>query len=307
TGKTPHAEYLLRLLSGKYHTGVLSRGYKRKTTGYLLAEENSTAEETGDEALQVKKKFPAAAIAVCEERAIGIPIMLLDDPGLEVIILDDAFQHRNVKPGLSILLTDYSKLFTQDVLLPAGTLREPKQNALRADAIVVTKCPVEISTGEKDKIIVELKQRAGQQVFFSGLQYGDAYSLFHPENKKAPGAADAVLLVTGIASPESLLEFVRSRVKNVKHLKFPDHHYFTYRDLKLIAEEYSAIPASSKMILTTEKDGVRLLTHDDYFLTHQLEISCMPVEAKFLSEEEEKFNFFVLNFIITKSGENPHD
>ena len=152
TGKTPHTEYLLKLLSEKYHTGVLSRGYKRNTSGYFLVEENSTAGEAGDESLQIKRKFPHVTVAVCEERALGIPIMLLDNSQLAVILLDDAFQHRRVKPGLSILLTEYSKPFTKDLLLPAGNLREPKRNALRADVIVVTKCPVEISSEEKIKM-----------------------------------------------------------------------------------------------------------------------------------------------------------
>ena len=169
TGKTPHVEYLLQLLSSQFKTGVLSRGYKRKTSGYFLADEKTSVDQIGDEALQIKRKFPDAMVAVCEERAMGIPIMLLDNPELQVVILDDAFQHRQVKAGLSILLTKYSDLFVDDLLLPAGNLREPVSSSSRADAIVVTKCPATISPDEKNQRTHQFKQREGQPILFSSL------------------------------------------------------------------------------------------------------------------------------------------
>ena len=296
TGKTPHVEYLVKLLSEKYHVGVLSRGYRRKTSGYFLVEEHSTALETGDEPLQIKKKFPQTTVAVCEERALGIHVMLLDNPHLEVIVLDDAFQHRRVKPGLSILLTEYSTPFTKDFLLPAGNLREPKKNAARADVIVVTKCPGEISSDEKTKMTRGLKQREGQEIFFSSLKYSEAYNLFDPGKKTDLSQVESALLITGIASPENLLSYVQSKTKNAHHLKFRDHHSFTQRDLKMIAEKFQAVPSSSKIILSTEKDGVRLLPFRDFLGSRQLEISCVPVEVQFSAAEKEKFDSLVVGF-----------
>jgi tetraacyldisaccharide 4'-kinase len=311
TGKTPHTEYLLKLLIEKYHTGVLSRGYRRKTSGYFLVEENSAATESGDEPLQIKRKFPQATVAVCEERALGIPIMLLDDPELELILLDDAFQHRRIKPGLSILLTEYAKPFTKDLLLPAGNLRESGRSASRADVIVVTKCPVEISLEEKIRMVSELKQQKDQQVFFSSLKYNDAYNLFGPEKKMPLDKIDSALLVTGIASSENLLDFLKSRIKNVHHLKFGDHHSFTQRDLKMIAETFQKVSAApvvgektpTTAILTTEKDGVRLLPFRSFIESQQLEISCVPVEVQFSAVEKEKFDALVVSFIEKKLAE----
>ncbi|HYV92962.1 MAG TPA: tetraacyldisaccharide 4'-kinase [Chitinophagales bacterium] len=311
TGKTPHVEYIVKLLSEKYHVGVLSRGYRRKTSGYFLVEENSAAEETGDEPLQIKRKFPQATVAVCEERAIGIPIMLLDDPQLEVIVLDDAFQHRRVKPGLSILLTDYAKPFTKDFLLPSGNLREPKQNASRADVIVVTKCPGEVSSEEKALMSNEMTQRNDQEVFFSFLKYADAYNLFEPEKKTPLDKIDSALIITGIASPDSLLSYLRSKIKNVHHLKFSDHHSFTQHDLKIIAEGFQKISRASVVggqtpttaILTTEKDGVRLLPFRNFLVSQQLEITCIPVEVQFSATEKEKFDSLVGDFANKKLAE----
>lgn len=304
TGKTPHVEYLVKLLIENYHAGVLSRGYGRKTSGYFLVEENSIARETGDEPLQIKRKFPQATVAVCEERALGIPIMLLDDPHLEVIVLDDAFQHRRVKPGLSILLTEYSKPFTKDFLLPAGNLREPRENAARADVIVVTKCPGEISADSKIQITNQMRQRADQSIFFSSLKYSEAYNLFEPGKKTDLSMAESALLITGIAFPHNLLRYVQGKIKTVIHLEFRDHHSFTQRDLKMIIEKFQAVPSSSKIILTTEKDGVRLLPFRDFFDSHQLEITCVPVEIVFSEEEKEKFDSLVVSFTEKTLAEN---
>ncbi len=306
TGKTPHVEYLVKLLSEHYHVGVMSRGYRRKTTGYFLVKENSLARDAGDESLQIKRKFPEATVAVCEERALGIPVMLLDDPLLQVIILDDAFQHRRVKPGLSILLTDFSKPFSSDYLLPAGNLREPKQNASRANVIVVTKCPDEISSAQKNQMAIELRQNENQPVFFSSLKYSEAYSLFHPEIKFDLAIFESALLVTGIASPENLLRHVQSTIKNVQHIRFGDHHFFSLLDLKMIKEKFDALPSSNKIILTTEKDAVRLLDHAAFFAAHDLEITCMPVEINFSMGEKEKFDSCIKDFLM-KNRMASHD
>ncbi len=299
TGKTPHIEYLLTLLEGRYKAGVLSRGYKRKTTGYLLLDKDTDSRTAGDEPVQIKKNFPEATIAVCEERALGIPIMLLDDPQLEVILLDDAFQHRNVKPSLSILLTEYDHLFTRDALLPAGKLREPSRNAARADVIIVTKCPIEISQNEKLSLEPELKQHPGQRVFFSFIEHQQPNLLSYEGIKPALNKYQAALVVTGIANARPLLCHIESHIKNVIHCEYSDHHYFSVGQIARIIKEYEALPAP-KIFITTEKDGVRLLNHYQLFKDHDIEIYCIPVKVYFSDDERAEFDSFILEIIEKK-------
>ena len=304
TGKTPHVEYLVKLLNEKLRVGVMSRGYRRRTSGYFLVEENSTAAQTGDEPLQIKRKFPQATVAVCEERALGIPIMLIDEPELEVIVLDDAFQHRRLLPSLSILLTEYSCLFTRDHLLPAGNLREQSHHASRADLIIITKCPEQLTSEEKSHLTNEVRKKQDQPVFFSSLKYIEAYDLFQPAKKIDLLRVDSAILVTGIASSQGLLDHVRSKIRNVQHLKFGDHHSFTSHDVKLIAEKFRSLSTPAGIILTTEKDGVRLLPFRNFFESQQLEITCIPVEVLFSDPEKEKFDSFVWDSVERKLRES---
>jgi len=297
TGKTPQVEYLVKLLSQKFHCGIMSRGYKRRTSGYFVVEENSLAIDTGDEPLQMKRKFPDTTVAVCEERAIGIPIMLLDDPKLEVIILDDAFQHRRVKAGLSVLLTDYSSPFSRDHLLPVGNLREPKQNASRADVIVVTKCPEKILSEEKTVLEKGLKQREGQKIFFSSLKYGEAYGMFSPEKKIDLRKIPAAILVRGIVSASHLEKYLLKFIPDLQHKKFPDHHTFRLSELKSIHEQSRK---KNLVWLTTEKDAVRLFPFKDFFQQNEVEIYCVPVEVRFAGGEEERFEAIVFDFLNEK-------
>jgi tetraacyldisaccharide 4'-kinase len=239
-------------------------------------------------------------VAVCEERVIGIPIMLLDNPTLQIVILDDAFQHRPVKAGLSILLTDYSDLYTRDQLLPSGNLREPLSSAARADVIVVTKCSKNISADERKKITAELRSKEGQPVFFSTLQYDQPYHAFDASKKFDPGLLSSVLLVTAIASGKRLLNELEKNGGAVKHSEFADHHRFSFKEVKEIIIKAKEISSDQPIIITTEKDMTRLLLYRDQFVSEQVEIYCIPVQVKFIGDDEAKFNSMALRFIEAK-------
>lgn len=298
TGKTPHIEYLIRTFHDQFRVGTLSRGYGRRTKGYRLAETTDNARDTGDEPLQIKRNFPQVTVAVCEERAIGIPIMLLDDPSLQIILLDDAFQHRQVKHGLNLLLTDYSKPFTRDYLLPAGNLREPVQNASRADAIVITKVPANASAASVMAMKKEVQMSANQKVFASTLNYGLMYLMWDASKMAHDVSKLHILLLTGIASSHALAEYLKSKVTKLTELMFADHHPYSMRDIRKIITAYRSLPAESRMIVTTEKDAVRLLPFKDQLLNEGVEIYCIPVEVKFEAEEKSAFDDFVRNFIV---------
>lgn len=260
TGKTPHVEYLVRLLSEHWRLAVLSRGYKRRTKGFVLADNASTAYDIGDEPRQLKSKFPWLTVAVDADRCHGIRRLMKDTrtKGTQAIILDDAFQHRYVRPGLSIVLIAHNRLFG-DRLLPAGRLREPMRNLRRADIIVVTKCPNGISEQEKESAINEIRRHAQKPVFFSHMAYQDLEPIFCGE-PAALGSLPAdmhVLLVTGIAHPGPLLTEVKKHFRHVRHMAYPDHHDFDTDDISGINRAFHALPAP-RMLITTEKDAARL-------------------------------------------------
>jgi tetraacyldisaccharide 4'-kinase len=294
TGKTPMVEYLIRLLRQKYIAATLSRGYKRKTRGFAIADDTTTAIEIGDEPMQLHKKFPGVAIAVAEERVVGIPQLLHAAPKTQVIILDDAFQHREVKPGLNILLTEYQNLYTGDFILPAGNLRDVKSSSARADIIVVTKCKPDLNEEEKQKIIEELNPLEHQKVFFTKIDYGGPYHLF-TKKEKFPAPGSGILLICGVANPKPLKELLITYTSSYEMLLFKDHHIFTIDDLEEIKNQYSRIESPDKMILTTEKDGVRL-TKFESELKH-LPVYVIPMSHKFLFGEETEFDTRVVEFV----------
>lgn len=249
TGKSPMTEYLVRLLREKFKVATLSRGYKRKTSGFYLLEGNEEAIMTGDEPLQFKTKFPEIEVAVDEDRQNGIRELRKLDSQPEVIILDDAFQHRKVKPGFSIVLTAYDSIYTNDLMLPAGNLREPRSGAKRADLIVVTKCPPELSQQEMNRIEKKLAPKPFQQIYFSYIAYAD----FITNGKTQIPLKElnhSFELVTGIAKPQPLVDFLQLKNLDFTHSKFPDHHNFTEKELEDLREK--------DFILTTEKDFMRL-------------------------------------------------
>ncbi len=273
---------------------VLSRGYKRKTRGYALATDDSTALEIGDEPMQFFNKFPDVTVAVGEERVVAIPELLHDRPDTEVIILDDAFQHRSVRAGCNILLTDYSNLFTRDWFLPTGDLRDQQKSARRADIIVVTKCPADISLAEKNQLIREISPATGQHIFFTTISYGKPYQVITHESWHADKSTE-VLLVTGIANPGSLKKHLEEKFNGYEELAFSDHHIFTIDDLKYIIKKFNQIAGEKKILLTTEKDAVRLQKFSQQLRV--LPFYVMPIQPVFLFNEENQFTRLITTFI----------
>ncbi|CAN5132838.1 tetraacyldisaccharide 4'-kinase [soil metagenome] len=298
TGKTPMAEHLIWLLKSDYKIATLSRGYKRKTKGFAIAGKNTTALDIGDEPMQFHKKFPDVTIAVAEERLVAIPQLLHANPETQVIILDDAFQHRQVRAGLNILLTDYKNLYTRDFILPAGDLRDVRASSSRADIIVVTKSPVDLTTEEKNKLIKELNPEKHQSVFFTTIVYADLYHLFTQEEKSLQPETN-VLLVCGIANPKPIKDMLNATLETYEMMRFNDHHIFTIADLKEIKSEFAGIEANDKIIITTEKDGVRLEKYESELSA--LPIYVLPMKHQFLFDEEPVFNEHISRFISSFS------
>lgn len=287
-------EYLLEQLKDKFRVATLSRGYKRKTKGYALANANTTALEIGDEPMQFHLKFPGVPVAVGEKRIEAIPQLLHDKPDTQVIILDDAFQHRAIKAGLNILLTDYHNLFTRDFYLPTGDLRDLKISARRAEIIVVTKCDPNMSNDEKKKITREINPLPEQHIFFTTIKYGEPYHI--KTNSPAEiNERKEVLLVTGIANPKPLMKMLEKQSKIYHMLQYPDHHIFTVDDLNDIKKRFNSIESDNKMILTTEKDAVRLVKFQNDI--NELPLFVIPVRHHFLFEEGQNFDGLVVDFI----------
>lgn len=296
TGKTPHVEYIIEQLSRKYNMAVLSRGYKRKTKGFVLANSNSTPDMIGDEPMQIYRKYGyRAKVAVCEKRTDGIRELMRLYPDLELILLDDAFQHRYVKPKVSILLTDYSRPFYSDNLLPLGRLRESTEQANRADVVIVTKCPENMSPLDCRLVAKHLDLLSFQKLYFTRYAYSPIQPCF-PDDKPYSvklenlGERDAALLLTGVANPRSFVRYFRKWPFRVRVSHYPDHHDFTRRDIQEIAARFKTMKAERKVIITTEKDAVRL-AYNPYY----------PKELK-------PFTFYLpIDVEMVSVGSNPYD
>lgn len=298
SGKTPHVEYLINLLKPYINVGVLSRGYLRKTRGYMEVTKENTVDHTGDEPLQFKLKYPDVVVAVSERRAIGIPAMLADHPELQAIILDDAFQHRAVSPGLNILLTDYKFPFTKDHLLPSGRLREGRSAASRADVIIVSKCPAEITLAERQEWKSKLQKDNDTKVYFSTYVYGTPYYMYNTTQKLELDEDTDVVLLSGIAKPIYLEEYVREKAGFVNVHSYEDHHNFKPHEVSLVHRALQELQSSKKVVITTEKDSTRLDKHRDFLLEHKIPIYILPIRVKFLDEEGESFDTFAKEFLL---------
>jgi tetraacyldisaccharide 4'-kinase len=298
TGKTPHIEYLLIWLGQYLEVATLSRGYGRKTTGGREVLPTDTAETSGDEPLQFKRKFQHIPVFVHENRAYGIPLVLQQYPQTKCVLLDDAFQHRAVLPGKQILLTEYGRPYTRDWLLPAGRLREWRSGAQRADIIVVTKCPNNLTDEQKQAMIKEIEPLRHQKVFFSKFVYQDPYHLWDSSKRIKLSENLNVLLVTAIAHVAYLVDHLSQEVNLVRTLEFSDHHLFTDADIETIRRDLSLLPGTQKVIICTEKDGVKL----DRFAPklHQLgiDIYVIPTGVAFLGEDEAAFKAEVQGFLM---------
>ncbi|HWI91349.1 MAG TPA: tetraacyldisaccharide 4'-kinase [Flavisolibacter sp.] len=294
TGKSPMVEYLVRHLKNQFKVATLSRGYKRKTKGYALAKDATTAIEIGDEPMQFHLKFPDVPVAVGEERLDAIPQLLHDKPDTQAIILDDAFQHRIVTAGLNILLTDYNNLFTRDFFLPTGDLRDQRKSYKRAQIIVVTKCKPDLSEDERKKIIQEIKPLPHQAVFFTCISYGTPYHIISKEFRFVNEKTE-ILLVSGIANPKPLKKFLEERVETYYMMSYNDHHIFSMLDWKDIQKKFQSMQVEKKIILTTEKDAMRLLKFSSEM--NGMPFYVLPIEHKFLFNQENEFNDIVIQFI----------
>jgi tetraacyldisaccharide 4'-kinase len=298
TGKTPHIEYLISGLREHLKVATLSRGYGRKTKGYLAIDPRMSADKAGDEPLQFKRKYPDIPVIVSESRTFGIVQMLQQYPGLQCILLDDAFQHRSVQPGLNILLTSFNEPYNNDFLLPVGRLREWPSGANRANAIIVTKCPMEWDPSKREGMLKKIKPKEHQQVFFSRFKYHYPYSIFDPQQRIEIGKDRDIIVLSAIANTNYMMDFLEHFDNTYHEMSFTDHHLFTANEISQIVQKFEHLSSGQKMILTTEKDAVRLEPHLKYLYEKQIPVFVLPVSVEFLDGDKERFDDYVKDFLL---------
>lgn len=292
SGKSPHVTFIAEALKDRYTVALLSRGYGRKTKGFRLASEKDSFREIGDEPAMYKRMFPDLKVAVSEKRVEGITRLMKSDPDLEVVILDDVYQHRQLQPSINILITDFASPFYKDKLLPAGRLREPVSGKKRADVIVVSKTPEDVTSSAKNEVIARIEPAEKQLVFFSGIAYCPLRSAW--SKGTAPAKGDLVLL-TGIVNPAPLRQHLGSKYNIVKHFAFRDHHTFSKKDLKMVKEYFNNIAAPEKLIVTTEKDLSRLVPELRSEL-QDLPLYVLPIKVSMEEKDKETF----INHIVSR-------
>jgi tetraacyldisaccharide 4'-kinase len=297
TGKTPHIEYLTNLLSEKYNIAILSRGYSRDTNGFILADESHNHHDIGDEPLQYFKKFKDIKVAVDENRCEGVERLLQEENPPQVILLDDAYQHRKIKPGLNILLTDYYNLYSNSHLFPAGDLRDIKKAAQRADIIVATKSPNVITPYYRRDVEGSLKLLPHQKIFYSYIEYLDFKPLSKASHEVDIKDAKTALILCGIANTYSLEDYIKRKYNTVSTVKFSDHHNFTKKDVDTIIEKYNNLIGKNKVIITTEKDAMRLMNSSFLNRFDNIPVFVLPIKIKFHKEEGTSFDDEILNYI----------
>ena len=303
SGKTPHVEYLTRLLKSTFRTAVLSRGYKRKSSGFVQATAETTMPEIGDEPFQMKQKYPDVIVAVDKNRCHGIDTLVENDKDIDVILLDDAFQHRYVKPGINILLVDYHRLIIYDKLLPAGRLREPLSGKNRADIVIVTKCPKGMKPMEYRVITKAMNLYPYQKLFFTSIDYGELLPVFQKDKgtKVLQELKDYhALLLTGIASPQQMTHDLKPLISQLTPLSFSDHHVFSKKDVELINSTFAALP-SPKLIITTEKDVTRLQLAEGLSDEVRQHLYVLPITVCFLQEQATVFNQQIIDYVHKNS------
>ena len=299
TGKTPHVEYLVKLLKDDFKIAVLSRGYKRKTKGFVIADDKPNPEDIGDEPAQIKLKYPDIEVAVNADRVEGIE--KLKDRKNELIILDDAYQHRYVKPGLSILLIDYNRKIDEDFLLPFGNLRENAREIRRADIILITKTPPTLKPINRRIILERIKPYPYQETYFTSFAYGKLTPVFNqknmiPEDYYNSHEIYTILLVTGIAYSKPIVDYLKGYSLDIKHLKFTDHTEYNASKLKKITNTYKSINNDKKIIITTEKDAIKLRENKEMEESLTRNIFYLPIEVKII-EKEEEFNEQITQYV----------
>ncbi|PCI98830.1 MAG: tetraacyldisaccharide 4'-kinase [Flavobacteriales bacterium] len=298
TGKTPHIEYLIRLLQSEYKIATLSRGYKRKSKGFFLSNENSTINDIGDEPLQYKTKFNNLIVAVDEKRVNGIKKIKEIHPKTELILLDDAYQHRALKAGLNILITEFNKLYIKDSVIPSGRLREFACGSNRADIIIVSKTKSDLSLSERENVINQLKPKYHQTVYFSYIKYSEITPFTNAAKTLTNKTKEnAVLLLTGIAKPQALYKKLENEYHSIKHIEFSDHHDFTNSDVKNIKEQFDCLSENNKIIITTEKDIMRLSLPSILNQLQDIPIFYIPIEICFHGNDKKEFDNKILNYV----------
>jgi tetraacyldisaccharide 4'-kinase len=305
TGKTPHVEYLVRLLQYRFTPATMSRGYKRHTQGFLIADGQANALRIGDEPMQYHIKFPELVVSVAEERMTGIPALLQRRPDVDVIVLDDAYQHRSVKAGMNILITDHSHPFYKDHILPFGSLREGRSAYKRANIIIVSKCPANMQAEKAAEIEQRIKPIPGQQVFFTTIRYDSPFTLFANEPISTKGKN--VILVCGIARPEPLVAHLKETANDVHVLTYPDHHYFVSSNLEEIKATFTNWDVPDKIIATTEKDAARLLLHADKLREWDITIAIIPIKVAVLFGQDKAFDASILGYVESTIAGNNDD
>lgn len=301
TGKTPHVEYLIRLLKDQFQIATLSRGYKRKTTGFLIADANSTAQDIGDEPLQYKFKNPELIVSVDANRPNGVKNLLALENPPRVILLDDAFQHRALKCELNIVVSEYNHVYLRDHMLPAGNLREPKKGIKRADIIIISKVPDRVNAVDIRNLIKDIRPLSHQHLFFTWLKYGELRGLRNPE--ESIHTLDdlfryRVVVFTGIGNPEPMVTYLKEYAASVKHIQYPDHHMYTLQDIAGIRNVLDSIEGGNKIVVTTEKDAMRLKDADLQDVVNTLPLFVLPIEVDFKDKEQE-FNETIINYVRT--------
>jgi tetraacyldisaccharide 4'-kinase len=298
TGKTPHTEYLVELLKKHVKVATLSRGYKRKTKGFRLVETSSKAWEVGDEPLQIKKKFPEVTVAVDENRVRGINQLLKDETNSpDAVLLDDAFQHRKVSPGINILLIDYNHPIDKDELLPVGRLRERKYQRRRANVIIYTKCPDEITPITRRIIMKDVNLRPYQSLYFTTMVYGNPVPVFDEPTGEEDDLKQSVIVLSGIANPQLWQRYVAGQYAVIDELIFGDHHHFKAKDLKLIEALFVRYKEQNPVIVTTEKDAMRLRDEDSIPEFIRSQMYYIPLKIKFLDHEGKSFDKTIVGYV----------
>jgi tetraacyldisaccharide 4'-kinase len=302
TGKTPHTEYIADLLKAHFKVATLSRGYKRKTHDFRVASPTAQVWEIGDEPLQISRNLPDILVTVDRNRVHGVTRIMEEYPETEVIILDDGFQHRQITPGYSILLTDYERLIFRDHMLPYGNLRESKINMRRADIILITKSPENISPIQRRLIVKEIDKSPYQNLYFTSFVYKSPVPVFENHREQIlPGASDSgdcgIVLITGIANPQPLKEHLQKSYNEIVHLSFPDHHSFTEKDLRGISLAFDNLKSSTRYLFTTEKDAVRLREFTNIAEPIKSAFFYVPIGVYFLNEDKEEFDNLIIDYV----------
>jgi tetraacyldisaccharide 4'-kinase len=310
TGKTPHCEYITDLLKEEFNVAVLSRGYKRESSGFLIVKPEMHPSDTGDEPLQICRKFPDITVAVDRSRVNGVKSILKERAETQVIILDDGFQHRKIKPGYTILLSDFSRLMIHDHILPFGDLRESVSNMRRADIILITKAPPDLSPIRRRLIVKEIKKAPWQNLYFTSLVYKDPVPVFPGSEpdidflKKGEKEDRGIILVTGIAKAGLFREYIEQYAGEVNHISFSDHHSFSANDVKEILTAFGSLLQPNKYIVTTEKDAVRLREFANIVQEVKSSFYYIPAGIDFLNDDTNEFNNMILDYVRKNKRNN---